>query len=435
MHKFWTILKSEYAQVVKKKSFLLGIILTPVFLVVVTILPAMLANKNISSQEAYAIVDLDERGIGDRFAESLRRYKLDDDSTTEAYRLTQIFQVSPEDTEYLDSIKTVLDSAILLKNLKYYVIIYPNVEITDSALMVSKALSFKTSSRFERRISSILAAMRLETSNINLPIDSVLTMTRDIDMIMASPGGKKRDFLVVYFGAFIFVMIVFVSVISFGQVLMRSVLEEKSSRVMEVLISSVSPFQLMMGKVIGLGAANLTQIGIWGLMALVVFLFRGTFEIPAQVSSIVSNPILVVYFLIYLMIAYIMYASMFAFIGSICNTDKETQNFMFPIIMSLMLPIFMLMYIVQEPDSTASIILSLIPIFSPTMMVARLNIIGPESFSFADPIILEATLGVLFSLLFALFMIWITGRVFRIGILMYGKRPSLPEIIKWVRYK
>lgn len=435
MHKFWTILKSEYAQVVKKKSFIVGIVLTPFFLIIVTILPAMLADKDISSRESYAIIDLDGRGIGDRFAESLKRYKLDDDTATEAYRLTQIYRVSPEDTDYLDSLKTVLDSAILLKNLKYYMIIYPNVDMTDSALMVSKALSFKTSSRFERRISNILAAMRLENSNINLPIDSVLTMTRDINMLMASPGGKKRDFLVVYFGAFIFVMIVFISVISFGQVLMRSVLEEKSSRVMEVLISSVSPFQLMMGKVIGLGAANLTQIAIWGLMALAVFFFRGAFEIPEQISAIVSNPILVGYFVIFLMIAYIMYASMFAFIGSICNTDKETQNFMFPIIMSLMLPVFLLMYIVQEPDSTASVILSLIPIFSPTMMVARLNIIGPETFNFADPIILEATLGVIISSLFALFMIWITGRVFRVGILMYGKRPTMPEIIKWVRYK
>ncbi len=435
MRKFWTILKAEYAQVVRKKSFLVGIILTPLFVIIISVLPAMLANKGISTPEKYAVIDTDGRGIGEQFVEALRRYKLDDDSTTQAYKLTQLYDLPADAATRLDSLRTVLDSAILQKQLKYYFIIYPNIEKTDSALMVSKALSFKTSARFERRISDILASMRLEDSNINLPVDSVLTMTRSIDLIMASPGGKSRDFMTIYFGAFIFIMIVFISVISFGQVLMRSVIEEKNSRVMEVLVSSVSPFQLMMGKVIGLGMANLTQIGIWVAIGLLLFFFRGAVEIPSQIAGVVFNPILIAYFVIFLIIAYIIYSSMFAFIGSICNTDKEAQNFIFPIVMSLMLPVFLLMYIVQEPDSTLSVVLSLIPIFTPTMMVARLNIIGPDVFSFADPIILEATIGVVISALFALFMIWVTGRVFRVGILMYGKRPTLPEIIKWVRYK
>lgn len=435
MRKFWTILKAEYAQVVKKKSFLVGIILTPVFLIVVTVLPTFLATKSISSAERYAVVDVDGRGIAEKFAEALKRYKLDEDSTVQTYELANIYEATPDDTNRLDSLRTVLDSALLLKKLKYYVIIYPDVENTDSVLMVSKSLSFRSSARFDRRLSDILASIRLEKSEINLPVDSVLTMTRRIEMYQASPGGKTRDFLSVYFGAFIFIMIVFVSVISFGQVLMRSVIEEKNSRIMEVLISSVSPFQLMMGKVMGLGMANLTQIGIWVGIGFLMFLFRGTVDIPPQVANVVFNPLLIIYFVIFLIIAYVMYATLFAFIGSICNTDKEAQNFIFPIVMSLMMPVFLLMYIVQEPDSTTSVILSLVPLFTPTMMVARLNVLGPETFSFADPIILEATMGVLISSSFALFMIWITGRVFRVGILMYGKRPTLPEIIRWVKHK
>jgi len=435
MHKFWTILKSEYGQVVKKKSFIAGILLTPLFVIVISILPALLVNRGISSPEKYAIVDTDGRGIGDRFAESLKRYKLDDDTTTEAYSLTQLYTLPSDDRDQLDSLRTLLDSALMLKQLKYYMVIFPDVEKNDSAMMVSKSTSFKTSARFERRIANILSSMRLENSNINLPVDSVLTMTRGLDILMASPGGKTRDFMSIYFGAFIFVMIVFVSVISFGQVLMRSVIEEKNSRVMEVLVSSVSPFQLMMGKVIGLGMANLTQIGIWAAIGIALFTFRGAVEVPTQIAGVVFNPILIAFFVVYLIIAYIIYSSMFALIGSICNTDKEAQNFLFPIIMSLMLPVFLLMYIVQEPDSTLSVVLSLIPLFSPTMMVARLNVVGPETFSFADPIILEATLGVIGSALFAVLMIWITGRVFRVGILMYGKRPTLPEIIKWIGHK
>jgi len=152
------------------------------------------------------------------------------------------------------------------------------------------------------------------------------------------------------------------------------------------------------------------------------------------VADIVFNPVLIVFFVLFLIIAYVMYASIFAFIGSICNSDKEAQNFMFPIIISLMLPILLLMYIIQEPDSTLSVVLSMIPILTPTMMVARLNIAAPETFNLADPIILEAVIGVVIALAFTVFLVWVTARVFRIGILMYGKRPTLPEIIKWVRY-
>jgi ABC-2 type transport system permease protein len=334
----------------------------------------------------------------------------------------------------LDSLRFALDTAVTNGQLKYYVVIYPAVDTNDSALLVSKSINFKTGARFDRRISDILAEMRLRQSDVNLPVDSVLTMARRIDMLQGSPGGKERDFLTVYFGAFIFVMIIFVSVIGYGQILMRSVIEEKNSRIMEVLVSSVSPFQLMLGKVVGLGAANLTQIAIWVIIGVVLFSFRGALDVPVEVADIVFNPILIIFFVIFLIIAYVMYASLFAFIGSISNSDKDAQNFMFPIIMSLMLPIFLLMYIVQEPDSAVSIVLSLVPLFTPTMMIARLNIGAPETFSFADPVVVQALIGVVIAATFTLLLVWATARVFRIGILMYGKRPTMPEIFKWIRH-
>ena len=435
MGKFWTIVGSEYAQVVKKKSFLVGIILTPAFLLLVTILPALFAQRGISTPEQYAVIDADGRGLGERFAESLTRYMLDDDSTTQAYKLARIYSIPGGDAGRIDSLRAVLDSAIVNKDLKYYIVIYPGIEYSDSALMVSKSINFRSGARFDRRLSDILAEIRLESSNINLPVDSVLSMTRRIELIQASPGGKTKAFESVYFGALVFVMIIFFSVVSFGQILMRSVIEEKNSRIMEVLVSSVSPFQLMMGKIVGLGAANLTQIGIWVAVGLVIFSARGSLEVPTEVSGILFNPVLIGFFVLFLVIAYVMYSTLFAFVGSICTTDKETQNFVFPITMSLMLPIILLMYIVQEPDSTVSVVLSLIPVLAPTMMVARLNIASPETFTLGNPVIMEAVIAAVLATLFTLFLIWITARIFRIGILMYGKRPTLPEIMKWVRYK
>jgi len=437
MKKFLTIFKVEYAQVVKKKSFVIGIILTPLFMLLITLLPAFLAKRDISTPVKYAVIDLDERGIGGQLTKALERYKLDSDTARQAYDLVELYEFEDSERERLDSLRTELDSLVRSKELGQYVVIYPGVEQNDSVLMISKSLNIRTTSRYDNRISDILSGMRLEESNINLPVDSVLQMTRRIDMQRQAPGGKSRDFLTIYFGALIFVMIIFISVISFGQVLMRSVIEEKSSRVMEVLVSSVSPFQLMMGKILGLGAANLTQVGIWVLIGLGLFVFQGALniDVPETVGEIIFNPVLVIFFILFLLLAYIMYSAMFALIGAVVSTDKEAQNFIFPITMSLMLPVFTLMYIVQEPDSAISTIVSLIPIFTPTMMVARLNIALPDAFTFTNPIILEATIGLLLSAAFTLGLIWITARIFRMGILMYGKRATVPEIMNWIRHK
>ncbi|MCK5127372.1 MAG: ABC transporter permease [candidate division Zixibacteria bacterium] len=435
MNKFWTIFKSEYLQVVKKKSFIAGIILTPLFMVAFTMLPAFLASQDVSEQTPYSIVDLDNREIGSQLAEALTRYKLEDDSTIETYPLREIYELRQSDSDSLSSLRRHLDSLILTKSLKRYIVIFPNAESNDSVLMVSKSMNFKASNRYDNRISDILTQFRLKNSNIDLPLDTLLNITHRIDMMQESPGGKTKDFMATYFGALIFVMIIFGSIIGFGQILMRSIIEEKNSRIMEVLISSVSPFQLMMGKVLGLGAANLTQVSVWGAIGFLIFLFRGAVDIPVQVSSIVFNPILIVFFVIYLLIGYIMYSTMFALIGSICTTDKETQNFIFPIVMSLMLPVILLMYIVQQPDSLITIIMSFIPFLTPTMMVARLNIVAPEVFTLSDPIIVEALIGIVTTGLTCLGLIWLTSRIFRMGILMYGKRATIPEIMKWIKYK
>ena len=435
MNKFWTIFKSEYSQVVKKKSFLVGIILTPLFMALVMLLPAFLASRDVSTPTPYSIIDLDGRDIGQNLSEALKRYKLEDDTAQEAYPLQNIYQLSADQTDSLKSLRTHLDSLLLAKELTRYVVLFPNAEQSDSILMVSKSMNFKAANRYDNRISDILTQMRLANSDINVNVDTVLAITRRVDMMQESPGGKTKDFMTTYFGALIFVMIVFGSVISFGQILMRSVIEEKNSRVMEVLMSSVSPFQLMMGKVLGLGAANLTQIGIWGTIGLLLYTMRGSIDIPGQVSGLIFNPIIIVYFVVFMILAYVMYSTLFALVGSICSTDKETQNFIFPITMSLMLPVFVLMYIVQQPDSIVTMVLSFIPLFTPTMMIARINIATPSAFTFSDPIILEATLGIITTALFTTGLIWLTSRIFRMGILMYGKRATMPEIMKWVRYK
>ncbi len=430
MHKLWIIIKSEYLQVVKKKSFLVGILLTPLFMVGITVVPTMLAQKKSASTEKIAIVDLDTAGVGERFAKGLEEYRLEDGQPS--YGVDAIYR--PADTVALAELQQRLDSMILDKRLKYYLIIFNNVENTDSVFLVGKSFGFSTNSRFERKMSHILAEMRLEKSDINLDVDSVLRLTRSMDLIQKAPGGKERDFFTLYLGGIIFVMIIFGTVIGYGQILMRSVIEEKNSRIMEVLVSSVSPFQLMAGKIVGLGLASLTQVLIWGVIGAGLYVFRGNLNITADIAGILFNPVFIFFFITYLLLGYIMFSTLFALIGSMVNTDKEAQGFIFPITMTLILPVILAAYLIQEPDSTVAVVLSLIPFFSPTMMILRLNFIGADSFSLANPIILEAFAGLVITALTALLIIWLTAKVFRVGILMYGKRPTLPEIIKWIRH-
>ena len=433
MSKLWIIIKREYAQVVKKKSFIIGIFLTPIFMVGITVLPALLASKKSDTTEKIAIIDLDLYGIGEKFKESLERYTLDDQRP--AYEVTDIYKINPDDTASLANQRKLLDSLVLDKKIRSYLIINRNAAESDSVILVAKSFGLRTNSRFERRLSDILSGIRLEKSDVNLDVDSVLKLTRNIDLQQQSPGGHERDFLAMYLGGIVFVMIIFMTIIGYGQVLMRSIIEEKNSRIIEVMVSSVSPFQLMAGKVLGLGLASLTQVGVWILFGFIIYNFRGSLEISSQISGTVFNPVFLTFFMLYLLIGYIMYSTLFALIGSVVNTDKEAQNFIFPITMTLILPVMIAMYIIQEPDSAVAVTLSLIPIFTPTMMILRLNYIGADSFSLANPMILEATLGVILTVLATIFFIWVTARIFRIGILMYGKRPTLPEILKWVKYR
>ncbi len=432
MNKMWIVIKREYAQVVKKKSFIIGILLTPLFMVVVTVVPMLLASKKSDTTEKIAIIDLDQQGIGEKFKDEIADYKLDNDKP--AYKVTDIYNIDPSDSAAYASRREDLDSLIKTGGLKSYIIIGNNILQNDSAILVAKSFGFRTINRFEYRMRNILAENRLEKMNINVGIDSVLEATRSVEFRQQSPGGKERDFMTLYLGGIIFVMIIFMTALGYGQTLMRSVIEEKNSRIMEVLVSSISPFQLMAGKVVGLGMASLTQVAIWFVIGLGLWAFRGSLNVSADIAGIIFNPVFIVYFIVFLVLGYLLYSTLFALIGSIVNSDKEAQNFIFPITMSLILPVIVASYIVQEPDSTIAVVLSLIPMFTPTMMILRLNFTGVDTFSFANPMIVQATIGVVLTLLATIAVIWVTGKIFRVGILMYGKRPTLPEIIKWVKH-
>ena len=437
MSKFWIVFKQEYAQVVKKKSFIVGLIITPAILLLMMLGPALLAKKKASSTEHLAVIDRSEVNLGDEFARSLNEYMLDD-SVTQYYEVEGLFEISAFDTDKFKQTEDSVKSLILDEKLKYLLVITPEALSSDSGVyVVSNADNIVSYSRFRRELSYLISGKRLAASNINLPVDSVLGMTQRIDLLTKDLKGETISLDTKFIVAIIFVMMIYILILANGQMVMRSVIDEKNSRIMEVLVSSVSPFQLMLGKILGLGAATLTQVFIWIIAGIAFAMFGSGFGSNEMViQKLVLNPYILAYFVIFFILGFLLYSTMFALLGAIFNNEKEAQNFLFPIVMCLILPIMIGMYIIQEPSSTIARILSFIPLFTPTMMVLRLNIIIPTlpEYNMFSGALLEANLTVLLLAVSVIGFIWAAAKIFRVGILMYGKRATLPEIIKWIKH-
>jgi ABC-2 type transport system permease protein len=221
----------------------------------------------------------------------------------------------------------------------------------------------------------------------------------------------------VYFRAVALVMIMFFALVPTGQILMRSVIEEKSSRVIEVLLSSVTATELMVGKIIGLGTVGLTLVGTWAAIGgLIAWRLGGGFPIGGADAGM---------FLLYFLPGYFFYAALLGSIGSICHSERDAQPFLTPISLMLILPVMLGFAIAQSPDHVLVRIASFVPFFAPSLMMFRWTIQAPPAWEIAATWIalLAATIA----------MFWASSRIFRVGILLTGKRPTIAEVARRLR--
>ncbi len=224
-----------------------------------------------------------------------------------------------------------------------------------------------------------------------------------------------------------FVYLLWIAVMSIVQMLLNNTIEEKSNRILEVLLSSVSPLQLMVGKVVGIAATGLTMIGTWVLFLVgavsVVMALVGD-RVDLGLASVATDPLLLGSFIVYFALGYLLYAAFIVGVGSVCNTLKEAQNLMMPIMMMMMVPLFAMMPIGKDPNSTFARVLSYIPPFTPFVMMNRAA--GP-------PTLFEYLVTTVILVLSVAGAFWAAAKIFRIGILMTGKPPRLGEMLRWLR--
>lgn len=309
-------------------------------------------------------------------------------------------------------------------------LIYIPETVIDSAMVEFYARNvgnFDLNRQIRNAINSIIVDHRIHQSGLDPGIIKQLTKDISLRTVKIQKGQEEQEgsFIQDYFVTLAFVMILYLTILLYGASIMRGILEEKNSRVIEVLLSSANSFQLMAGKIIGLGSVGLTQYLIWSVMSLSILLYGTAMTGMGQIPSI--NPVIFIYFVVFFILGYFLYATLYAAFGAMTNTDQEAQQASFPVVILLIVPLIMMTFIVKNPESSTSVVLSIIPFFSPLLMFARVNI--------SNPPFIEVGMSILLLIVTIIISMWFVGRIYRVGILMYGKKPTLKELILWVRTK
>ncbi|OUR92223.1 ABC transporter permease [Flavobacteriales bacterium 34_180_T64] len=431
------IIKREYLTKVKNKSFIIMTVLSPLIMIALIAVVAYLTQLNNNKERTIDI--LDETGL-----------------------VSPIFK-NTEHTTYTILSNTTLDEAKAMVEAKedYGLLYIAKAETADAVSGSVKFYSEDTPSltlisALESKIEKKLTDLKLQKNGVD--VDMIKSSKTSIEINQETFTGEKTskidNILKLAFGG-IAGYLLFMFIIIYGNMIMRSVIEEKTSRIIEVIISSVKPIQLMMGKIIGTSLAGITQFIIWvilgGVMMTVVSaIFDINFteiqtpqhelmqqalqtpELQDQVQLVMASffnlPIanLLIAFLFFFVGGYLLYSSLYAAIGAAVDNETDTQQFMMPILMPLILAVYVGVFtVIEDPHGTVSTVFSFIPFTSPVVMLMRIPFGVPIWQQVLSLVLLIGTF---------MFTVWFAAKIYRVGILMYGKKPSYKELYKWLKY-
>lgn len=413
--KLFKVAKREYLERVRKKSFLIGTVLGPLLMGGMIIIP-FIFERTPEGQSSVAIIDR-SGSFFDELSEALG-------DTLEDGRSMFVLRRVPVAGQDLEGIKQNLGFEVEADVLDGFVVIPEDVVSNGRATYYGKRVgNVKTLGQIERALSQVVIGRRLSNEGMDYGIVRRMLSGVNLEVMQLRKGEEKRsDFLTNYLTIFIFIMMLYMTILLWGVAVQRSIIEEKNSRVIEVLLSSLRPFDLLVGKIFGVGAVGLTQYAIWSIFILAL----SAYGLVGATSQLLSSPLMtIIFFVVYYVLGFLFYATLFSGIGSICNTDQEAQQLQMPVVMCLIFTILIPMAIFQNPDGMFAIVVSMIPFFSPIVMFMRINVGTPPPWQIALSIAIIIGSIYLFGAL--------SAKIFRIGILMYGKRPDLKEVAKWLK--
>ncbi|MDE3058096.1 MAG: ABC transporter permease [Bacteroidota bacterium] len=411
--KAFPVARWEFIEKVKTKAFIISLLMLPVIIGVFAVLPGILASKADNQTRSIGIIDQTDTLASLIAAKLNDKFKLPDGRPN--YRLVEI---TDSDTS-LDHLKKLATAKILGNEIEGYFILPADVMSSGKVEYRAENVgNIRDQERFSSTIEDVVVEKRLIASGFDAQKIKALTTKVDIKTIKISSKGEEKEsgFLETFFSGYIFIMMLMFLVITSGQMLIRSVVEEKSNRIVEVLLSSCSPMELMTGKVLGLTLLGLTTVSFW-----ILILSGVNFTTHTPFLSVDHLLLLIVFFVL----GYLLYAAIFVAVGAPLNTEQEAQQMTSYISLLLVFPIALAVPIMQDPNSLLAKILTFIPIFTPTFMALRLSIQLPEWW--------EIVLSLLILTGSIVFMMWAASKIFRIGILLTGKRPNMKEIVRWLR--
>lgn len=417
------IAKREYAARIRSKGFWISTIALPVLMAAWAILPSLILSKTKADQRL-AVVDLTGT-LASRLSKELA-------GIAERTRDRVSFELEIVEPAIAPAeLRAELDRRTLAQEIDAWLWISADALEQGVVEYHAESLSnFITQNALERALSRVARRERFGRAGFDAKAIEELSDSIDLETVkVAEDGGREDGGLGGFALAVGLFIILYTTTLIYGQQVMLGVLDEKSSRVVEVLVSSVKPIELLTGKLVGIGLIGLTQLSIWlltailltapGLVAAVSFLPEGL-NLPTITAAIGIN------FILLFLLGYFLYSSFYAMVGSAFNNPQEAQQLASLAVVFIVLPWIFFMPILNDPDSTLAIVTSLIPPFTPSLMMLRIATKMPPLWQ----ILLAYTLTVA-----ACFgMMWLSARVYRVGILMYGKKPTFRELWRWIRY-
>jgi ABC-2 type transport system permease protein len=413
------IAKREFIERVRTKAFVIGTILGPIFMAGIMIVPAFMASR-LAKSVSITVIDA-EGSLRALVEESLSG------AAAQAEQGTTKFVVKAPEGADLAAQREAARQAVLKGTLDVYVVLPPDVLTESKAEYYAKSVTdFEGIRAVDRAIEKAVFGKRISAAGIDPAQVASLTRPLDLKRLRVSDKGEQEDRGVSFFLSLILVMMIYIGTLMWGQVVMTGVIEEKSNRVVEVIVSSTTPRNLLFGKLVGVGGAGLLQFGIWILALVGVSAASGSLAFLSGIDLPEINPVLVAAFPIFFLLGFFLYAALYAAIGAAVNTIQEAQNFIFPVMLPIILAMVCWPVVMRAPDSTVSVVLSLIPFMTPILMFLRMSVLMPP--------VWQIVLSVVLTSLTIALVIWIAARIYRVGILMYGKPPNFPEMVRWVRH-
>lgn len=437
MSKIWIIIQREFMTRVKKKSFILLTILMPFIFAALIMVPLMLATIEGDEQKTVMVVDKTGRYVGSLKSTANYSFVPTADNKDEFYT---------EDSEVEAVVQITAD---LAKNPKAVIIYSPREVKAELLSYVETCLG----EQVRREKLSAYNIPELETIIADIQTDfHVATVKRN-----AEGDETSSNTYIAMTAGFIFTFLIYMFVMSYGGMVMQSVMEEKTNRIVELMVSSVKPFQLMMGKIIGVALVGFVQLAIWGVMLSIILVVCGSVfglstapAVPAVagadaqmaavaqqagggeaaeiMSALMGLPYaeLGIMFVLYFVGGYLLYASFFAAVGASINAQEDSSQFIMPVVLIMVFGLYAAMYSAENTNGPLAFWASIFPLTSPIVMMVRI----PFGVPWWEEVL---SLGLLFATSMA--FVWISARIYRVGILMYGKKPSLREMLKWVRWR